>query len=149
MPSTVAPHQARAADLDAATLYRLLRLRVEVFVVEQECAYPELDGRDLLPTTQHLWFEDDGEVVATLRLLQDHEDGVRSFRIGRVCTAVPARGRGYATRLLRAALAETGWAAVRLDAQSHLVDMYAAFGFAPDGAEFLDDGIPHTPMRRG
>ncbi|MGW6424685.1 GNAT family N-acetyltransferase [Nocardia sp. NPDC055053] len=143
--SPVVLRRAWAADLDTATLYRLLKLRVDVFVVEQECAYPELDGRDLLPTTRHLWLDDDGEVVATLRLLEEHDD----FRIGRVCTAVPARGRGYSARLLRAALAETGSATVRLDAQSYLVDMYATFGFSPDGEEFLDDGIPHIPMRRG
>lgn len=147
--SPVVLRRAWAAELDTATLYRLLKLRVDVFVVEQECAYPELDGRDLLPTTRHLWIEDDGEVVATLRLLDEHEGGVTSFRLGRVCTAVPARGRGYSARLLRAALTETGSATVRLNAQSYLVDMYATFGFAPDGEEFLDDGIPHIPMRRG
>ncbi|MFC9963620.1 GNAT family N-acetyltransferase [Nocardia ignorata] len=134
-----------AADLDSATLYRLLTLRVDVFVVEQECAYPELDGRDLLPGTRHLWIDDDGELVATLRLLEE-ADG---FRIGRVCVATDARKRGYTTRLMQAALAETGSATVRLDAQSHLVDMYAKFGFAVDGPEYDDDGIMHVPMRRG
>jgi len=149
MMSTVALRRAWAADLDPATLYRLLKLRVEVFVVEQACAYPELDGRDLLPETRHLWLDDEGEVIATLRLLEEHEDGVTSFRLGRLCTAVPARGHGYTTRLLQAALAETGSATVRLNAQSYLVDMYAKYGFVPDGKEFLDDGIPHVPMRRG
>lgn len=134
-----------AADLDSATLYRLLKLRVDVFVVEQECAYPELDGRDLLPGTRHLWIDDDGEIAATLRLLEE-SDG---FRIGRVCVAADARKRGYTTRLMQAALAETGSATVRLDAQSHLVDMYAKFGFTVDGPEYDDDGIMHVPMRRG
>ncbi|MEV0683601.1 GNAT family N-acetyltransferase [Nocardia sp. NPDC050378] len=134
-----------AADLDSATLYRLLTLRVAVFVVEQECAYPELDGRDLLPGTRHLWIDDDGEIAATLRLLEE-PDG---FRIGRVCVAADARKRGYTTRLMQAALAETGSATVRLDAQSHLVDMYAKFGFTVDGPEYDDDGIMHVPMRRG
>ncbi|MEV6213576.1 GNAT family N-acetyltransferase [Nocardia sp. NPDC058379] len=149
MMSTVALRRAWAADLDTATLYQLLKLRVDVFVVEQACAYPELDGRDLLPETRHLWLDDEGEVIATLRLLEEHEDGVTSFRLGRLCTAVPARGHGYTTRLLQAALAETGSATVRLNAQSYLVDMYAKYGFVADGAEFLDDGIPHVPMRRG
>ncbi|MGS2805514.1 GNAT family N-acetyltransferase [Nocardia sp. MW-W600-9] len=149
MMSTVALRRAWAADLDTATLYQLLKLRVDVFVVEQACAYPELDGRDLLPETRHLWLDDEGEVIATLRLLEEHEDGVTSFRLGRLCTAVPARGHGYTTRLLQAALAETGSATVRLNAQSYLVDMYAKYGFVPDGDEFLDDGIPHIPMRRG
>ncbi|MFC4374761.1 GNAT family N-acetyltransferase [Nocardia halotolerans] len=149
MRSPVSVRRSWAADLDAATLYRLLRLRVEVFVVEQECAYPELDGRDLLPGTRHLWIDAEGEIVATLRLLEEQVDGEDAFRIGRVCVAANARKGGHTTRLMRAALAETGAATVRLDAQSHLVGMYAAFGFVVDGPEFDDDGIMHTPMRRG
>ncbi|MFC6012746.1 GNAT family N-acetyltransferase [Nocardia lasii] len=144
---TVALRRSWAADLDTATLYRLLRLRVDVFVVEQDCAYPELDGRDLLDSTRHFWVED-GSVLGTLRLLDESVDGVPAYRIGRVCVAPDARKHGYTTRLMQAALAETGSATVRLDAQSHLVGMYAKFGFVVDGPEFDDDGILHTPMRR-
>ncbi|MGW4767627.1 GNAT family N-acetyltransferase [Nocardia sp. NPDC004278] len=149
MMSTVALKRSWALDLDTATLYQLLKLRVEVFVVEQKCAYPELDGLDLLPETRHFWLDDEGEVISTLRLREEHENGVKSFRIGRVCTAVPARGHGYTTRLVQAALAEAGSATVRLSAQTYLVDMYAKFGFKPDGEEFEEDGIMHLPMRRG
>ncbi|WP_336081552.1 GNAT family N-acetyltransferase [Nocardia sp. SSK8] len=145
MASTVTLRRRWAADLDATTLYALLRLRVDVFVVEQACAYPELDGRDLLASTRHFWLADDDAIVGTLRLLAEDS----GYRIGRVCLAPSARGLGHTTRLMRAALTETGTATVRLDAQSHLVDMYARYGFAVDGPEFLDDGIPHTPMRRG
>ncbi|SUB53712.1 putative acyltransferase [Nocardia brasiliensis] len=147
--STVALKRSWALDLDTAILYQLLKLRVEVFVVEQKCAYPELDGLDLLPETRHFWLDDEGEVIATLRLLEEHVDGVKTFRIGRLCTAVPARGHGYTTRLLQAALAEVGSATVRLSAQTYLVDMYAKHGFKPDGEEFEEDGIPHLPMRKG
>jgi len=147
--STVVLKRSWAADLDTATLYQLLKLRVEVFVVEQKCAYPELDGLDLLPETRHFWLDDEGEVICTLRLLEEHEDGVKSFRIGRLCTAVPARGHGYTTRLLQAALAEAGESTVRLNAQTYLVDMYAKHGFEPDGEVFVEDGIEHVPMRRG
>ncbi|WP_280488756.1 GNAT family N-acetyltransferase [Nocardia farcinica] len=149
MMSTVVLKRSWAADLDTATLYQLLKLRVEVFVVEQKCAYPELDGLDLLPETRHFWLDDEGEVICTLRLLEEHNDGVKSFRIGRLCTAPAARGHGYTTRLLQAALAEAGSATVRLNAQTYLVDMYAKHGFRPDGAEFVEDGIRHVPMRRG
>ncbi|AXK88471.1 GNAT family N-acetyltransferase [Nocardia farcinica] len=149
MMSTVVLKRSWAADLDTATLYQLLKLRVEVFVVEQKCAYPELDGLDLLPETRHFWLDDEGEVICTLRLLEEHNDGVKSFRIGRLCTAPAARGHGYTTRLLQAALAEAGSATVRLNAQTYLVDMYAKHGFQPDGAEFVEDGIRHVPMRRG
>ncbi|MEV6136955.1 GNAT family N-acetyltransferase [Nocardia sp. NPDC051990] len=149
MMSTVALKRSWALDLDTATLYQLLKLRVEVFVVEQKCAYPELDGLDLLPETRHFWLDDEGEIISTLRLLEEHENGVKSFRIGRVCTSVPSRGHGYTTRLVQAALAEAGSATVRLSAQTYLVDMYAKFGFKPDGDEFDDDGIMHLPMRKG
>ena len=70
-----------AGDLDAATLYELLRLRVEVFVVEQRCPYPELDGQDLLAGTRHFWFEDaDGRVIATLRLIEDHRQARNGYQ---------------------------------------------------------------------
>src|SRR5690606_34048120 len=76
---------ASFAELDAPTLYRLLKLRVDVFVVEQKCAYPELDGRDLEPETRHLWIEDGaGAPLAYLRVLRE-PDG--AARIGRVVTA--------------------------------------------------------------
>lgn len=147
--ATAALKRSWAQDLSNETLYELLKLRVEVFVVEQACAYPELDGKDLLADTRHFWLERDGEVVCTLRLLEEHDNGETSFRIGRLCTHRSSRGQGHTTRLLRAALAEVGSAPCRINAQSYLVEMYAKHGFVPDGEEVLEDGIPHTPMRRG
>lgn len=136
-----------AKDLDAATIYELLKLRVEVFVVEQAAPYPELDGRDLLPQTRHFWLEDpDGEVVATMRLMEEYPGGHKSFRIGRVCTRRGARGQGHATRLMQAALADVGAHPCRIDAQTYLEEFYARHGFVRDGKEFVDDGVPHVPM---
>lgn len=135
---------ARFAELTAAELYALLRLRVDVFVVEQECPYPELDGRDREPGTVHLWVEAGGEPVATLRLLDDGD----AAAIGRVATATGHRGRGYAATLMRAALDRTGERRVRLSAQSYLRRWYEGFGFVVAGEEFLEDGIPHLPMVR-
>ncbi|OBH97432.1 GNAT family N-acetyltransferase [Mycobacterium sp. E2733] len=136
-----------AKDLDAQTLYALLKLRVEVFVVEQACPYPELDGRDLLAETRHFWLETpDGEVICTLRLMEEHAGGQKAFRIGRLCTKRSARGQGHTTRLLRAALAEVGDYPCRIDAQTYLSDMYAQHGFVRAGDDFVDDGIPHVPM---
>ncbi|GAA1272580.1 GNAT family N-acetyltransferase [Saccharothrix xinjiangensis] len=137
-----------SADLTPDRLYRLLKLRCDVFVVEQRAAYQDLDGRDLEPGTRHLWLEEDGspEPVAYLRLLEEPGGG---FRVGRVCTARAARGRGYSRRLVEAALAEVGRADCVLDAQTYVADFYASFGFEPQGAEFTDeDGIPHLRMRR-
>jgi ElaA protein len=146
---TVALRRFWAKDLDAATLYELLKLRVEVFVVEQACPYPELDGRDLLAETRHFWLEQpDGMVIATLRLMEEHAGGEKTFRIGRVCTKRAARGQGHTTRLLQAAIAEVGDYLCRIDAQTYLADMYARHGFVADGAEFVEDGIPHVPMVR-
>ncbi|MDF2580509.1 MAG: family N-acetyltransferase [Microbacterium sp.] len=140
---------ARLTDVPAETLYRLLWLRVSVFVVEQAAAYPELDGRDLEPDTELFWIEDDGRVLATLRLLRDASGNAR---IGRVATAAEARGRGLSAQLMRAAVERAGerWpgAAIDLDAQKHLADWYGRFGFAISGPEFSEDDIPHVPMRR-
>ncbi|MEO8888291.1 MAG: GNAT family N-acetyltransferase [Jatrophihabitantaceae bacterium] len=139
-------HEALLADLDAVTLYRILALRSAVFVVEQDCVYADPDGRDLEPTARQLWASDaDGQVVATLRLLQD-PDG--TARIGRVATAVSARGDGLAAQLMRRALELASPGVIVLDAQAYLHDWYTRFGFVRDGEDYLDDGILHVPMRR-
>ncbi|MBV8178877.1 MAG: GNAT family N-acetyltransferase [Mycobacterium sp.] len=144
---TAALHRTWAKDLDVPTLYALLKLRVEVFVVEQARPYPELDGRDLLGETRHFWLEGpDGEVICTLRLMEEHAGGQKAFRLGRLCTERSARGQGHTTRLLRAALAEVGDYPCRIDAQIYLMDMYAQHGFVRDGDDFVDDGVPHVPM---
>ena len=161
---TVSLRRCWGRDLDTATLYDLLKLRVAVFVVEQACPYPELDGSDLSAQTRHFWLEEkSGEVIATLRLIEGGliaggliegglieggPGGRRQFRIGRVCTRAAARGHGYATRLLQAALADVGADPCALNAQTYLIDMYARHGFVVDGDEFFEDGIPHVPMRR-
>jgi ElaA protein len=144
---TVALHRSWAKDLDTTTLYELLKLRVEVFVIEQACPYPELDGRDLLKETRHFWLEGaDGEVISTLRLMEEHAGGEKVFRIGRVCTRRTARGHGHGHRLLDAALAEVGDYPCRIDAQTYLEEMYSHHGFVRAGEEFLEDGVPHVPM---
>ena len=130
---------------DALALYALLRLRVDVFVVEQECPYPELDGRDLEPTTRHIWIDEGGMPVACLRLLAE-PDG--SHRISRVATAVDQRHQGLAGLLVDHVMATTPGRLV-LDAQTYLEPWYVEHGFARTGDEFTDDGIPHVPMERG
>lgn len=146
---TVALRRSWGRDLDPATLYALLTLRVDVFVVEQCCPYPDLDGRDLDATTRHFWLEKaGGEVISTLRLMEEYPHDRPLFRIGRVCTRASERGHGHTDRLMQAALAEVGSHPCRLSAQSYLVDMYARYGFAQDGDEFVEDGIAHVPMLR-
>ena len=138
------PHVATFDELDTRTLYAILRLRCEVFVVEQECPYLDVDGRDA--GARHLWLTDAaGGVVAYLRIL---EDPGGAARIGRVCVAQGARGAGHAATLMDAALREIGGREAVLDAQTYATRLYTNAGFVPDGPEFLDDGIPHLPMRR-
>jgi len=137
-------HDLPTAEIPSPTLYRILRLRSEVFVVEQACVYLDPDGRDLEPSARQLWIEDDdGEVVATARVLDEGS----ARRIGRIATAPAARGRGLAGLLVEHVVATTDgpWL---LDAQSQLVGWYETFGFAVVGDEYDDDGILHTPMRR-
>lgn len=148
-PVSTALHREWAADLTPNRLYALLRLRTEVFVLEQRSFYQDLDGRDLTPSTRHFWIAsgapDQDVPLAYLRLLEE-SDG--SFRIGRVCTARDARGTGLSRRLMAAALAEIGDRESVLDAQVQVVDLYRGFGYETEGEPFDEDGIMHITMRR-
>lgn len=145
MPGSPAVRRARFAELSAPELYAILRLRVDVFVVEQQCAYRELDDWDLDPGTLHLWVEGDvGAVVSYLRVLPDPP----ATRIGRVCTAPGARRNGLASHLMGLAL-EVAEPPLVLTAQAHLEAWYERFGFRATGAPFVEDGILHVPMRLG
>ncbi|MCB1004925.1 MAG: GNAT family N-acetyltransferase [Acidimicrobiales bacterium] len=143
-PADLTVRSCAFADLEPRVLHDLLRLRCDVFVVEQDCPYPDIDGRDAEPGARHFWVADGEALVACLRRLAD-PDGVT--RIGRIATRADRRGQGLAAALVAAALDGVDGPAV-LDAQSQMVGWYARFGFAPDGPEFVEDGIPHVPMRR-
>lgn len=138
-------HDAPSTSLTPETLYAILQLRAAVFVVEQDCAYLDPDGRDLEPGATQVWAERDGTVVGALRLLEEPE-GVR--RIGRVVTAAGARSTGVASALVEHALALCGDRVVVLSAQAHLEGYYARFGFVRSGPTFAEDRIPHVPMTR-
>ena len=133
--------------LTPARVYDVARLRQDVFVVEQECPYPDLDGRDLEPGTRHVLLEDveaGGALLGVARVLDDGE----AWRVGRVALARSARGRGLADVVMETALAVCSGRPVVLDAQAPLAGWYATFGFEVSGPEFLEDDIPHVPMRR-
>ena len=131
--------------LDPLTAYSLWKLRQDVFVVEQDCPYPDLDGRDLEPGTRHVVMEDDaGAVLGCARVLDDGH----SWRIGRVALHPTVRGQGWADRLMEAALQVCPDRDILLDAQTPLAGWYRSLGFEVSGQEFLEDGIPHLPMRR-
>ncbi|RRQ26767.1 GNAT family N-acetyltransferase [Rhodococcus sp. Eu-32] len=137
-------HHAPFSDLSGHIVYSLCKLRVDVFVVEQNCAYPELDGADEHPDTVHFWHEDDGRVLSTLRLLRRDVE----TRIGRVCTAVDARGRGLSAQLMRAAIEHADGEDIVIGAQVQLETWYGGFGFVRSGPDYDEDGIMHLPMLR-
>lgn len=136
-------------DLTAAELYDILQLRQDVFVVEQQCVYEDADGLDRMAT--HLFAVHRAMVIAYARIFRP---GVRGnvAVIGRVATAKAARGRGLGRDLMQRAIdtVEQSYGAVpiRIGAQSRLERFYASFGFVRDGDDYVEDGIPHLPMRR-
>ena len=131
-------------DMAARLAYDVWRLRQGVFVVEQDCPYPDLDGRDLEDATRHVVLLEDDTVLGTLRVLDDGDWA----RIGRVVVAPAARGRGLAALLMEAAMGLCGDREVRLDAQTGLTGFYAGYGFEVTGPEFDEDGVMHVPMAR-
>lgn len=139
---TVRIRDARVRDLTPEQVYEILQLRIDVFVVEQQCLYADADGRDLEPGSRWVWATEGDQTVGTLRILRD--EGV--FRIGRVATARGHRNRGIARDLMVRALRLCDGEVV-LDAQTYLRRWYAGFGFEQCGEEFIEDGIPHVPMR--
>ena len=134
-------------ELTREELYQLLRVRVAVFVVEQNCPYQELDNRD--QAAVHVWLQDEDGIAARLRVM---DRGVESedVSIGRVISM--RRGQGIGSRLMaegiRAARAYFGAQRIYLEAQTYAVGFYERQGFRVVSEEFLEDGIPHVRMLR-
>ncbi|MDH4364076.1 MAG: GNAT family N-acetyltransferase, partial [Acidimicrobiia bacterium] len=99
-------HHRLGPELTAAELHAVLALRVAVFVVEQACPYPEVDGRDLDATTGHRWLADGTGIACYVRTLHEPSDS-GAVRIGRVVTRADRRGEGLAAHLLAGVLADT------------------------------------------
>jgi ElaA protein len=138
-------------ELDNMTpraLYAILKLRADVFVVEQKCPYPEVDGKDY--DAFHLRIFDGNELAAYLRVLPPETDG-KPVKIGRVVVAAHYRGHKLGQRLMREAVAfaQTRFPgiAIELGAQSYLQKFYSSFGFTPISDEYLDYDMPHIDMR--
>lgn len=134
-------------ELDLNLLYEVLKLRVEVFVVEQNCAYPELDGHD--QNSLHCLYLEDGDVLAYCRILPPGEK-YDVCSIGRVIVKEKARGKGFAKQLMEQAIrgAKNEWnvQTIKICAQSHLQKFYGTLGFETVSDEFDEDGIPHVYM---
>ena len=137
----------RLHDLTTTQLYAVMAAREAVFVVEQRCAYQELDGLDF--QSHHLIGWSASEVAAYLRVIEPGAKFVEAS-IGRVLTTQPYRRRGLGRQLMSTALRyieqsylERG---VRISAQTYLDAFYRGFGFVPCSAQYLEDGIPHVEM---
>ncbi|MFP3667825.1 GNAT family N-acetyltransferase [Priestia sp. SIMBA_032] len=134
-------------DLTNSELYNLLKERTLIFVVEQNCPYLEVDGKD--PFSYHLFKEDNGEIVAYLRILPA---GVayQEISIGRVFVKKEYRGQGMADELLKKGLDfirnELKETTVKIQAQDYLRDFYSSFGFQAISETYLEDNIPHIDM---
>ena len=139
--------------LSSTELYALLALRQQVFVLEQRCLYPDIDGLD--EEAHHLlgWRVVDGQrrLAACLRALAP-EVKFAELSLGRVLTSPEARGAGIGRDLVARGIvhAEATWPGqrIRIGAQRHLADFYASFGFVAIGAPYDEDGIPHIDMLR-
>lgn len=132
-------------DMDGAALYALLKLRFDVFILEQESIYPELDDQD--QGALHCVAFTGASPIATLRIL-DKDD----IHIGRVAVRTDYRGSGLAQRMMQAALTQIAadWPNRRvvLGAQQHLEKFYGGFGFKTCSGVYDDGGIPHVDMEK-
>ncbi|PCK33329.1 GNAT family N-acetyltransferase [Pseudoalteromonas piscicida] len=137
-------------DYDALSkdeLFAILKLRVDVFVVEQACPYPEVDDIDRAEDTQHLFLQQDTEIVAYARCYRKSDD-VAS--IGRVIVSPKLRGKGIAHELMTRAItcceSKIPHQRLIISAQCYLDKFYSSLGFIKQGEEYLEDGIPHQDM---
>ncbi len=148
----IATPQTRTSSFDQLSvrdLYALLRLRSEVFVLEQKCVYQDLDGLD--QESFHCLLEHSDVLLAGTRLLPPGLAYGTAAGIGRVVSSPAHRGMGYGRRVMLDSLAECASRWPRTDivihAQSYLLGFYGSFGFEPEGEGYLEDGIPHFTMR--
>lgn len=132
-------------QLTAQDVYDIWRIRDAVFAFEQHVEDTDVDGRDLLPTTTHVWLADEEGPTSYLRVLVG-DDGIR--HIGRVCTRKDQRGRGLSGRLMAEVTRLWGDGELQLNAQAYLERWYESFGYVRSGDDYMEAGILHTPMRR-
>lgn len=132
-------------------LYDLLALRIDVFIVEQNCPFHDADRKDFV--AQHcLGFDEDGDLVAYTRLFDVNQSFDGYVSIGRVATSQKVRGQGIGQQLMTYSIAQCellyGHQPIKIGAQQYLLKFYESFGFRSTGEDYLEDGIPHTIMVR-
>lgn len=137
-------------ELSTTELYQALKLRIDVFVVEQTCFYPDLDNLDIHPQTLHLLGYQQGELVAYLRILPKGQSYDGYISIGRVATSQQARGNGLGHELIQQGLLACQQhfphEDIKISAQEHLLKFYQQYDFVQTSAMYLEDDIPHIAM---
>lgn len=138
-------------ELSNLELYQLLQLRAEVFVVEQNCAYLDMDDKD--QKSFHVLGYENGTLVACTRLVPAGVSYDLEPSIGRVVTHPSVRGLGYGKLLMEYSITETkklfNTSVIVIGAQCYLDKFYKNLGFVPEGEMYLEDNIPHMTMRLG
>lgn len=136
-------------ELTNNELYNLLRLRSEIFVVEQNCAYLDLDNKD--QKSFHLLYYVNNEFAGSTRLVPAGLS-FEEISIGRVVIASSHRGLGLGVKLMETAIEgcqqKFGNGPIRIGAQYHLSKFYQSLGFVEQGEQYEEDGIPHIEMLR-
>lgn len=137
----------RFNELNVDELYKILRLRNEVFVVEQTCIYQECDDKDY--NAYHLYLEEDNDIVAYLRVL-DKGISYDDISIGRVLVKDTHRNKGISRRMMLKAIAfienELNNSTIRISGQVYIKGFYESLGFKQVSEEYLEDKIPHVEM---
>jgi len=135
------------SELTTDELYEILRVRNEVFVVEQECMYLDLDNKD--QNAVHLFTTENNVITAYLRILEKGQT-FDEISIGRVLVTKEGRGKGHAKTLMIKAIDHVfntlGETSIRISAQEYLLEFYASLGFKKVSDSYLEDDIPHIEM---
>ncbi len=135
-------------ELTTMELYRILRARAEIFVVEQDCVYQDLDNKDL--NAWHVWYEDEDGVAAYCRVLDKGVSYEGEGSIGRVIAVKRSTGLGYKVMMegIRVAEEKFGQTSLRISAQQYAQGFYEKCGFVRVSEPYLEDDIPHVQMLR-
>ncbi|MDB4107794.1 GNAT family N-acetyltransferase [Bacteroidia bacterium] len=136
-------------DITALEYHHILALRTDIFVVEQDCPYQEVDYKDL--HSYHLWGTIDDKIVAVIRIVEPGTS-YQEISIGRVAVAMEYRGTNVGNDLMTASIDfidnKLGKQSIRISAQEHLKSFYTRFNFEQVSEMYLEDDIPHIEMLR-
>ena len=130
-------------ELSTGEVENIFSLRSEVFVVEQDCVYQDIDGKD--QKAKHVLGKKNGEIVAYARIFKPGEY-FKEASFGRAVVKKTERGKGVGDELVINCLENINEEEIKISAQSYLKGFYGKHGFKAEGNEYLEDGIPHTAM---